>query len=139
MQDHCVIQTNNNFTNSTYTYSSALVLGSPFMARAEAEYSANRTGPLTTVPFDADGFPSLSFVTNTSDVVIDEADNQTPAQYLPPGSDPTVITGFKYQVSFYRLPTDSLHEQASELTYVTEIRVIERTANPLTTDVRAPQ
>lgn len=68
-----------------------------FLAEAQAEYTNNKTGPLTMALGNTAAF--LSFPTVERDVLsfLQTLNRQSDAAYLPPGLHPTVIEGYKVQ------------------------------------------
>ncbi|KAK3317732.1 GMC oxidoreductase-like protein [Cercophora scortea] len=69
-----------------------------FIALAEAEFAANRTGPLSVGVTNAGAFlPFPVIAPATFKSIADRYEAQDPAAYLPRGTPPTVIAGYQAQ------------------------------------------
>ncbi|KAF9876332.1 glucose oxidase [Colletotrichum karsti] len=69
-----------------------------FIDEAEAEFEANRTGPLTIASGNAACFLPLSVIApETFEQIASRYESQDPAAYLPEGTDSTVIAGYAAQ------------------------------------------
>jgi len=77
---------NDLFTNQT------------FFAEAQAEFDANRTGPLTIASGNCAAFLPLGVIApNAFQRIADRYELQDPAAYLPAGTDSTVVDGYQAQ------------------------------------------
>lgn len=76
-----------------------LLLNQTFFAQAQAEFDANRTGPLTIASGSAACFLPLSVISpSTFRQIAAKYEAQDPAAYLPPGTDKTVVAGYAAQI-----------------------------------------
>ncbi|TKA83176.1 hypothetical protein B0A55_00710 [Friedmanniomyces simplex] len=98
LHDHGQVWTWYPYNDSAYPSPMDFFDDPTFAENAWTDYWANRTGPLTSGAFDGVAFPALAFITNGSTAVPVAASNQTASQYLPPGTDPTVLLGYAQQL-----------------------------------------
>ncbi|KAM7205161.1 pyranose dehydrogenase [Naviculisporaceae sp. PSN 640] len=69
-----------------------------FIAEAQAQFANNFTGPLSIGSGSAAGwFPFRVVAPQTFKSIADKYERQDPAAYLPPGTDKTVIAGYRAQ------------------------------------------
>ena len=77
---------NDLFTNQT------------FIAEAQAEFDANRTGPLTIASGNCAAFLPLNVIApDTFNQIAAKYEAQDPAAYLPAGADLTIVAGYQAQ------------------------------------------
>ncbi|KAK4163120.1 GMC oxidoreductase-like protein [Cladorrhinum sp. PSN259] len=70
-----------------------------FIAEAQAEFNANRTGPLSIASGSAASFLPFKVIAPTAfSQIADKYEGQDPAAYLPPGTDKTVVDGYAAQI-----------------------------------------
>ena len=97
LQDHGQVWAWYPYYNDSFPQPTELFTNEDFAAAAWDEYWANRSGPLTTSAIAGVAFPSLPYVVNGSTAIVDAAMAQAPLQYLPSGTDPTVLAGYTLQ------------------------------------------
>lgn len=68
-----------------------------FFAEAQAQFAANRSGPLTIASGNCGAFLPLPVITSSFADIASRYEAQDPAAYLPPGEDATVIAGYAAQ------------------------------------------
>lgn len=75
-----------------------LFFNATFLAEAQAEFTANRTGPLTIASGNCAAFLPLSVIApETFRRIADRYEAQDPAAFLPPGTDQSVVEGYQAQ------------------------------------------
>ncbi|KAF7886352.1 hypothetical protein EAF00_010455 [Botryotinia globosa] len=67
------------------------------LTQAEQEYYVNKTGPWTAGAINTVAFPSLSQITSNWANILANAENQGVTDYLVPGLDATVLSGYAAQ------------------------------------------
>ena len=68
------------------------------MALAQAEFNANRTGPLTIASGNCGAFLPFPIIAPTAfSSIAQRYESQPPAAYLPPGTDSSVVAGYAAQ------------------------------------------
>ncbi|KAI7334231.1 alcohol oxidase [Hortaea werneckii] len=98
LQDHGQVWCWYPYHNPDYANPTMLTANDTYADDAWSDYWANRTGPLTSSAIDGVAFPSLPLIVNGSTVIADMAAAQSPEQYLPANTDPTVLAGFARQL-----------------------------------------
>ncbi|RMZ09155.1 hypothetical protein D0862_03707 [Hortaea werneckii] len=98
LQDHGQVWCWYPYHNPDYANPTMLTANETYADDAWSDYWANRTGPLTSSAIDGVAFPSLPLIVNGSTVITDMAAAQSPEQYLPADTDPTVLAGFARQL-----------------------------------------
>jgi len=109
LQDHYLVGVSYPYKNQSYITSSIIAANATLMKQAEADFYANRTGPLTSGPPDGDAFPPLLAITNGSTAIIDAANMQSAGAFLVNNSDTTVTAGFDAQ---HRLLVNALQNSS---------------------------
>jgi choline dehydrogenase len=75
-----------------------LFINQTFIDEANAEFAANRTGPLTIASGNCGAWLPLSVIApNAFRTIADRYEAQDPAAYLPAGADRTVVDGYRAQ------------------------------------------
>ncbi|RMY73775.1 hypothetical protein D0863_03642 [Hortaea werneckii] len=98
LQDHGQVWCWYPYHNPDYANPTMLNANETYADDAWSDYWANRTGPLTSSAIDGVAFPSLPLIVNGSTMIADMAAAQSPEQYLPGDTDPTVLAGFARQL-----------------------------------------
>src|ERR1044071_2613396 len=85
---------------NSWPFLDALFNNQTFIAEAQAEFEANRTGPLSVASGNAGAWIPLPVVSPSRwrDIAA-RYESQDPAAYLPAGTDRTVVAGYKAQIS----------------------------------------
>ncbi|TGO15329.1 hypothetical protein BTUL_0041g00130 [Botrytis tulipae] len=91
-QDHPYVD-----TNSSYPTIVQIDNNPQLLTQAEQEYYVNKTGPWTAGAINTVAFPSLSQITSNWANIIANAENQGVTDYLVPGLDATVLSGYAAQ------------------------------------------
>ncbi|KAK3115419.1 hypothetical protein LTR53_005266 [Teratosphaeriaceae sp. CCFEE 6253] len=94
LHDHAQVWTWYPYNNSAHPSPLDFFTEPSFAENAWASYWANRTGPLTSGAFDGVAFPALALIVNGSTDISDAASAQIADQYLPTGTDPSVVLGY---------------------------------------------
>jgi choline dehydrogenase-like flavoprotein len=78
--------------------SNELFTNQTFLAEAQAEFAANKSGPLTIASGNCGCFLPLNVIApKTFTQIADKYEAQDPSAYLPPGTDKTVVAGYQAQ------------------------------------------
>ncbi|KAB5539476.1 GMC oxidoreductase-like protein [Coniochaeta sp. 2T2.1] len=85
-----------------------------FLASAQAEFDARRTGPLSVASGNAASFLPLSVISPSRfRQIADRYESQDPAAYLPAGTEKTVVAGYAAQIKAHardlRGPTSAVY------------------------------
>lgn len=96
LQDHPLVGTFYPYNNVTIS-PAQLSTNATLNAQARAEYYAHKTGPWTHGAADAVAFPPLGLTTNRSSEMLANVAAQTPEQFLPPNTHPSIISGYAEQ------------------------------------------
>ncbi|KAF5872476.1 putative gmc oxidoreductase protein [Botrytis fragariae] len=91
-QDHPYVD-----TNSSYPTIVQIDNNPQLLTQAEQEYYVNKTGPWTAGAINTVAFPSLSQVTSNWANMLSDAENQGVTDYLVPGLDASVLSGYAAQ------------------------------------------
>ncbi|TGO87750.1 hypothetical protein BPOR_0206g00080 [Botrytis porri] len=91
-QDHPYVD-----TNSSYPTIVQIDKNPQLHTQAEQEYYINKTGPWTAGAINTVAFPSLSQITSNWANMIADAENQGVTDYLVPGLDASVLSGYAAQ------------------------------------------
>ncbi|THV50780.1 hypothetical protein BGAL_0136g00090 [Botrytis galanthina] len=91
-QDHPYVD-----TNSSYPTIAQIDNNPQLLTQAEQEYYVNKTGPWTAGAINTVAFPSLSQVTSRWASMLADAENQGVTDYLVPGLDATILSGYAAQ------------------------------------------
>lgn len=91
---HYLIVTNFPFHPDFYD----MLLNQTFIAEAQAQFAANRTGPMSIASGNCGSWLSLQVITPESwEAIAKRYEAQDPAAHLPCGTDKKVIAGYKVQ------------------------------------------
>lgn len=102
-QDHPLLASVNNLNIALS--SNNLTSNSTYNAEMLALYRFNKTGPYSTAEVNAFAFLGTPSFTNTTSQIVSSASSITPASYLSPGVDRSVLSGYEAQ---YRILTRDL-------------------------------
>jgi len=98
LHDHSQVWCWYPYYNASYLNPTMLTSNDTFATDAWSDFWASTTGPLTSSAIDGVAFPPLPLVMNGSTVIADAASAQSPQQFLPANTDPTVAAGFTAQL-----------------------------------------
>ncbi|KAK5165242.1 uncharacterized protein LTR77_009340 [Saxophila tyrrhenica] len=115
LQDHGQVWCWYPFYNASYMNPTMLTHNESFVAAAWEEYWTNHTGPLTTGAIDGVAFPALPYVVNGSAAISDAAAAQSPEQYLLPGIDGSIVSGYALQQQMMISALDDVTRAAYEI------------------------
>ncbi|KAB8297844.1 hypothetical protein EYC80_001640 [Monilinia laxa] len=96
-QDHPYVGAIYYYSNSSYPNIFQTDNNQRLLTQAEQEYYVNKTGPWTAGAINTVAFPSLSQITSNWTNRIAAAENQGVTDYLVPGLDASVISGYAAQ------------------------------------------
>ncbi|KAK6600270.1 gmc oxidoreductase [Botrytis cinerea] len=96
-QDHPYVGAVYYYTNSNYRTIAQIDNDAQLLTQAEQEYYVNKTGPWTAGAINTVAFPSLSQITSNWANMLTDAENQGVADYLVPGLDASVLSGYDAQ------------------------------------------
>ncbi|APA13089.1 hypothetical protein sscle_10g078590 [Sclerotinia sclerotiorum 1980 UF-70] len=96
-QDHPYVGAVYYYTNSSYPTIVQIDNDQRLLSQAEQEYYVNKTGPWTAGAINTVAFPSLSQITSNWTNRIADAEKQGVMDYLVPGLDASVVSGYAAQ------------------------------------------
>ncbi|KAM3065794.1 hypothetical protein ACMFMF_010722 [Clarireedia jacksonii] len=96
-QDHPYVGVVYYYTNSSYPTIGSIDGDQTLMTQAEQEYYVNKTGPWTAGAINTVAFPSLTQITPNWANRVADMKSQLPSDYLTPGLDQSVISGYAAQ------------------------------------------
>ncbi|KAL1597929.1 hypothetical protein SLS60_008417 [Paraconiothyrium brasiliense] len=96
-QDHPQVYLTCNFTNDVWPNPNTLATNATFRAEAQAQYDANKTGPLTQALNNAFVFLPLNKIHSSPSSFHSQLAAQAPSAFLAPNLPPTVEAGYAAQ------------------------------------------
>ncbi|KAH7356146.1 choline dehydrogenase [Pyrenochaeta sp. MPI-SDFR-AT-0127] len=97
-QDHALLNIFYNLAKPPHG-PDQMFMNRTLMQEAQREYATNKTGPLTLSGGNSGAFLPLTFLTNSTAAILSAIANQSPANYLPPNTHPTVVEGYGRQLA----------------------------------------
>jgi choline dehydrogenase-like flavoprotein len=98
LQDHSFSMSQYNFTNDVWPTPATIQINSTFRAEAIAQYKENNTGPYAAyIPCSGIFLPASAFLGNLTASLAQEIASQSPSDYLPTNTHPSLIAGYAFQ------------------------------------------